>query len=189
MNWSTSKLEISMGGDVEESPKMESCCLQHYWLPRMILTSDRVPELKEIYNAYGEDIYYTQVSIYSLKKWHLKMVQCRTRVITVTGTRMMPEGWVGDQMGSVLEKVSLTEEFVTSQKKGCVMYSQKKKGKKCIKKHGYIVLKKLSQNKQTENRSPWILQRREWAWNHPMAFSIKTNVQRRISLPSLLSNL
>lgn len=31
-------------------------------------------------------------------------------------------------MGSVLEKVSLTEEFVTSQKKGCVMYSQKKKG-------------------------------------------------------------
>lgn len=57
-------------------------------------------------------------------------------------------------MGSVLEKVSLTEEFVTSQKKGCVMYSQKKKGKKCIKKHGYIVLKKLSQNKQTENRSP-----------------------------------
>lgn len=57
-------------------------------------------------------------------------------------------------MGSVLEKVSLTEEFVTSQKKGCVMYSQKKKGKKRIKKHGYIVLKKLSQNKQTENRSP-----------------------------------
>lgn len=35
----------------------------------------------------------------------------------------------------------------------CNVQSKKKKGKKCIKKHGYIVLKKLSQNKQKKTEA------------------------------------